>query len=200
MSLKVPPDAIPDAEFDPAVTGEQSIVLAGGCFWCTEAVFQLLRGVKSAVSGYAGGTAATANYKAVCSGTTGHAEVLRVTYDASQISLGRILKVFFSVAHDPTHVNRQGNDVGRQYRSGIFFADEEQRAVAEAYIRQLTQADVFKAPIATTLEPLEAFFPAEDYHQNYAQLNPNQPYICAVSDPKVAKLRHYFPDWLAGAE
>jgi peptide-methionine (S)-S-oxide reductase len=200
MSLIVPPDEIPVAELDPPAAGEQSIVLAGGCFWCVEAVYRKLRGVISAVSGYAGGTPETANYKAVCSGGTDHAEVLRVTYDASEISLGRILQVFFAVGHDPTHVNRQGNDVGRQYRSAIFYADEMQRAVAEAYIRQLNEAKVFRAAIATKLEPLMAFFPAEDYHQNYAELNPNQAYICAVSEPKVEKLRHYYGDWLKGAK
>ena len=196
MSLTVPPDEIPSAAFDPPATGEQSIVLGAGCFWCVEAVFRRLRGVKSAVSGYAGGTADTANYKAVCTGGTDHAEVLRVTYDAGEISLGRILQIFFAVAHDPTHKNRQGNDVGRQYRSSIFYADDAQRQVAEAYIKQLNEAQVFKVPLATILEPLEAFFPAEEYHQNYAALNPNQPYICMVSDPKVEKLKHYYAEWL----
>src|SRR4051812_36336504 len=163
MSLTVAPDQVPAPDFDPPATGEQSIVLAGGCFWCVAAVFNKLRGVKAATSGYAGGTAATANYKAVCTGGTDHAEVLRVDYDASQISLGRILQVFFTVAHDPTHVNRQGNDVGRQYRSAIFYANETQREIAEAYIRQMNDAQVFKGQIATKLEPLEAFFPAEQY-------------------------------------
>jgi len=200
MSLTVPPDQIPTAALDPPATGEQSIVLAGGCFWCVEAVYRQLRGVISAVSGYAGGTADTANYKAVCSGLTAHAEVLRVTYDAAQISLGHILQIFFAVAHDPTHINRQGNDVGTQYRSSVFYADETQRSVADAYIRELNDARVFRAPIATKLEPLTAFYPAENYHQNYAELNPNQPYICAVSDPKVEKLRHYYADWLKGAD
>jgi peptide-methionine (S)-S-oxide reductase len=200
MSLTVPPDEIPVAELDPPATGEQSIVLAGGCFWCVESVYRKLRGVISAVSGYAGGTADTANYKAVCTGGTDHAEVLRVTYDAGVISLGRVLQIFFAVGHDPTHVNRQGNDVGRQYRSSIFYADETQRAVTQAYIRQLNEAKVFRATIATQLEPLTVFYPAEAYHQNYAELNPNQAYICAVSDPKVEKLRHYYADWLTGAK
>ena len=199
MSLTVPPDQVPAPELDPPATGEQSIVLAGGCFWCVEAVYRKLRGVASAVSGYAGGTADTADYKAVCTGLTDHAEVLRVTYDAAQISLGRILQVFFAVAHDPTHINRQGNDSGTQYRSSIFYADESQRTIAEAYIRQLNAAKVFKSAIATKLEPLVTFYPAENYHQNYAGLNPNQSYICAVSDPKVQKLRHYYADWLVGA-
>jgi peptide-methionine (S)-S-oxide reductase len=199
MSLNIPPDEVPAAEMDPPTTGEQSIVLAGGCFWCVEGVYRKLRGVISAVSGYAGGTAETANYKDVCTGRTEHAEVLRVTYDAGIISLGRILQIFFAVAHDPTHVNRQGNDVGAQYRSSVFYADEPQRAVTEAYIRQLNEAKVFRAAIATKLEPLTVFYPAEGYHQNYAELNPNQPYICAVADPKVEKLRHYYADWLKGA-
>ena len=194
MSLTVPPDQLPEAAFDPPATGEQSIVLGAGCFWCVEAVFRRLQGVTSAVSGYAGGTAETANYKAVCTGSTDHAEVLRVTYDAGEISLGRVLQIFFAVAHDPTHKNRQGNDVGRQYRSSIFYADDTQRQVAEAYIKQLNEAQVFKVPLATIVEPLEAFYPAEDYHQNYAALNPNQPYICMVSDPKVEKLKHYYGD------
>jgi peptide-methionine (S)-S-oxide reductase len=204
MSLNVPPDELPEAELDPPATGEQNIVIAGGCFWCVEAVYRKLRGVSAAVSGYAGGTAATANYKDVCSGRTAHAEVLRITYDAGVISLGRILQIFFAVGHDPTHVNRQGNDVGPQYRSAVFYADDAQLAVAEAYIRQLNEAQVngvkvFRAAIATKLEPLEAFYPAEGYHQNYAELNPNQAYICAVADPKVEKLRHYYGDWVKGA-
>jgi peptide-methionine (S)-S-oxide reductase len=196
MSLLMPPDEVPVPALDPPAAGEQSIVLAGGCFWCVDAVYRRLRGVSGAISGYAGGSPETANYKAVCSGTTGHAEVLRVVYDAGVISLGQLLRVFFTVAHDATHRNRQGNDVGTQYRSAVFFADETQRAVAAAYLQQLADAQVFRAPIATTLEPLEVFYPAEGYHQNYAELNPNQPYICAVADPKVDKLRHYFPDLL----
>ena len=142
-------------------------MLGGGCFWCTEAVFVKLDGVISVMSGYAGGTADTADYKAVCSGTTDHAEVIRVRFDSSRISFGQILKVFFAVAHDPTHLNRQGNDIGRQYRSAVFYADDDQRRVAEAYIRQLNDAKVFASPIVTTLEPLEQFFEAEDYHQNF---------------------------------
>ena len=177
----------------------ETITLGGGCFWCVETVYRKLRGVISAVSGYAGGPADTANYKDVCSGRTEHAEVLRVTYDAGQISLGRILQIFFAVAHDPTHINRQGNDVGLQYRSSVFYADETQRAVAEAYIQQLNDAKVFRSAIATKLEPLTAFYPAEDYHQNYAELNPRQAYICAVADPKVEKLKHYYADWLKSA-
>jgi peptide-methionine (S)-S-oxide reductase len=195
----VPADRFPDPEIDipPDPTGTpQAVVLAGGCFWCTEAVFVKLDGVIGVVSGYAGGTAETADYRAVCSGTTDHAEVIRVRYDSSRISFGQILKVFFAVAHDPTHVNRQGNDIGRQYRSAIFYADEQQKRVAEAYIRQLTAAKAFTAPVATTLEPLEQFFEAEDYHQDFVARNPDQPYVAAVAMPKVKKLEKAFGDKL----
>src|SRR5918993_4548552 len=186
-----PADQYPDPAIDipPDPTGTpQAVVLAGGCFWCTEAVFVKLDGVIGVVSGYAGGTADTADYKAVCSGTTDHAEVIRVRFDSSRISFGQILKVFFAVAHDPTHLNRQGNDIGRQYRSAVFYADEDQRSVSEAYITQLNDAKVLSSPIVTTLEPLEQFFQAEDYHQNFVARNPNQPYVAAVAMPKVKKL------------
>jgi peptide-methionine (S)-S-oxide reductase len=146
----------------------------------------------SVVAGYAGGTAETADYRTVCSGTTDHAEVIRVRYDSSRISFGQILKVFFAVAHDPTHLNRQGNDIGRQYRSAIFYSDEQQRRVAEAYIQQLVDAKVFSSPIVTTLEPLEQFFEAEDYHQNFVARNPAQPYVAAVAVRKVKKLEKAF--------
>jgi peptide-methionine (S)-S-oxide reductase len=171
-------------------------VLGGGCFWCTEAVFVKLEGVISVVSGYAGGTPETADYRTVCSGMTDHAEVIRVRYDSSLISYGQILKVFFAVAHDPTHLNRQGNDIGRQYRSAIFYATDEEKRVAEAYITQLTNAKVFESPIVTTLEPLEQFFEAEDYHQDFVARNPNQPYVAAVAIPKVKKLATSFGDKL----
>jgi peptide-methionine (S)-S-oxide reductase len=194
-SAGVPADQFPDPAIDvpsdPTGT-PQSIVLGGGCFWCTEAVFVKLDGVISVVSGYAGGSADTADYKSVCSGTTDHAEVIRVRFDSSRITLGQILKVFFAVAHDPTHVNRQGNDMGRQYRSAVFYASEDQRRVAAAYIAQLTEAKVFEAPIATTLEPLEQFFEAEDYHQSFVARNPSQPYVAAVAMPKVKKLEKNF--------
>jgi peptide-methionine (S)-S-oxide reductase len=198
----VPADQFPDPVIDlpPDPTGTpQSVVLAGGCFWCTEAVFVKLDGVIGVMSGYAGGTPDTADYKTVCSGTTDHAEVIRVRYDSSRISFGQILKVFFAVAHDPTHVNRQGNDIGRQYRSAIFYADDEQRRVAEAYIAQLTAAKVFPAPLATTLEPLEQFFEAEDYHQNFVARNPSQPYVAAIALPKVKKLEKAFRERLKKA-
>ncbi|MGB1580942.1 MAG: peptide-methionine (S)-S-oxide reductase MsrA [Nevskiales bacterium] len=195
-SLTIPANQVPDPVQELEVDGEQRLVLAGGCFWCVEAVYQQLAGVISVESGYAGGTADTADYRTVCSGATDHAEVVRIVYDAGRTSFGQLLKIFFSVAHDPTQLNRQGNDVGRQYRSAIFYSDEAQREVAQAYIAQLNQAGVFKAPIQTTLEPLEAFYLAEAYHQDFAAQNPGQPYIQAVSMPKVEKLRSSYPDRL----
>src|SRR6185436_6848405 len=151
--------------------------------------FNELRGVESVRSGYVGGTPSTANYKAVCSGQTNHAESIEIVYDASQVTYGQLLKIHFSIAHDPTTLNRQGNDVGRQYRSVVFYVDDEQKRVAEAYIQQLNEAGVFSSPIVTTVEPLEEFFVAEAYHQNYAALNPNQPYVAYVALPKVETLR-----------
>jgi len=198
-STGVPADQFPDPAVDlpPDPTGTpQSVVLGGGCFWCTEAVFAKLDGVITVVSGYAGGTADTADYKSVCSGTTDHAEVIRVRYDSSRITFGQILKVFFAVAHDPTHLNRQGNDMGRQYRSAVFYDHEDQRRVSDAYIKQLAGAKVFEAPIATTLEPLEQFFEAEEYHQDFAARNPSQPYVAAIALPKVKKLEKAFGDRL----
>ncbi len=191
----VPADQFPDPAIDlppdPTAT-PQSVVLGGGCFWCTEAVFAKLDGVISVVSGYAGGTPETADYKSVCSGTTDHAEVIRVRFEPSRISFGEILKVFFAIAHDPTHLNRQDNDMGRQYRSAVFYANEDQRRVAESYLQQLTEAKVFEAPVVTTLEPLEEFFEAEDYHQSFVARNPSQPYVAAVAMPKVKKLEKNF--------
>ena len=171
-------------------------MLGGGCFWCTEAVFAKLDGVISVVSGYAGGTAETADYKSVCSGMTDHAEVIRVRYDSGRITLGQILKVFFAVAHDPTQLNRQGNDMGTQYRSAVFYDSEHQERVSAAYIQQLKDAKVFDQPIVTTLEPLEQFFDAEEYHQGFVARNPNQPYVAAVAMPKVKKLEKSFADKL----
>jgi peptide-methionine (S)-S-oxide reductase len=197
IGLRVAPNEVPDPATDiPAAEDRGEAVLAGGCFWCTEAVFRRLQGVEEVVPGYAGGAADVANYKAVCSGRTGHAEVIRISYDPKQVSYGQLLKVFFSVAHDPTQKDRQGNDVGTQYRSAVFPADAAQRQVAEAYMRQLEAAKVFNGPLATTIEPLEAFFLAESYHHNYAELNPGQGYIQLVSMPKVGKLERYFVDKL----
>ena len=197
IGLRVAPNEVPDPAQDiPAGEDRGEAVLAGGCFWCTEAVFRRLQGVEEVVPGYAGGAADAANYKAVCSGSTGHAEVIRISYDPSQVSYGQLLKVFFAVAHDPTQKDRQGNDVGSQYRSAIFPVDAAQRRVAEAYMRQLEAAKVFNGALATTIEPLEAFFLAESYHHNYAELNPGQGYIQLVSMPKVGKLERYFVERL----
>lgn len=198
-SCRIPIPNFPNPAVDSPIAdapGRQTAVFAGGCFWCVEAVFAELRGVESVRSGYAGGTAQTANYKAVCSGRTDHAEAIEIVYDPSKVTYGQLLKIHFSIAHDPTQVNGQGNDIGRQYRSAVFYGDEDQRGVAEGYIRQLNQAGVFDRLIATTLEPLVQFFLAEDYHQNYAALNPGQPYIAYVAKPKVDKLREYFGDRL----
>ena len=198
-SLKISPREFPAAREDaPLATqpGRALAVLAGGCFWCVEAVYRELEGVLQVVSGYSGGSSDTADYKTVCTGRTEHAEVVQIAYDPSRITYGHLLKIFFSVAHDPTQLDRQGNDVGFQYRSAIFHADEEQRRIAAAYIAQLDAAGVFTAAIVTRLEPLAEFFEAEAYHQNYAELHPDQPYIAAVALPKVDKLRAYFADQL----
>lgn len=192
-SLKVSPKDVPDAQYDPPESGGPKLaVLAGGCFWCVEAVYKELDGVLSVTSGYAGGSAETADYKTVCTGQTEHAEVVQIAYDPAKTSYGRLLKVFFAVAHDPTQLNRQGNDIGTQYRSAIFYADEAQKKVAEAYIAQLDAAGIYKSKIVTRLEPLQEFFEAEAYHQDYAAQHPDQPYIAAVALPKVDKLRAYF--------
>ena len=176
----------------PAGAALQTIVLAGGCFWGIEAVYEHVKGVTEAVSGYAGGTKAQADYETVSSGTTGHAEAVRVTFDPSKVSMEKLLQVFFSVAHDPTQLNRQGPDVGPQYRSAIFFADEEQSRVAKAYIDQLSKAKVYQRPIVTQVVKLDGFYAAEEYHQEYFANNPNQPYCAAVVAPKVAKFRQKF--------
>ena len=191
---RVSPEDFPDPVVDSALAGkpgQSRAVLAGGCFWCVEAVYLNLKGVSSVKSGYAGGTADTADYETVSTGTTNHAESVEVLYDPSRISYGQILKVFFSIAHDPTQLNRQGPDTGRQYRSAIFFVDEEQKRVAEAYIDQLNRAQVFDQPIVTEVVPLEAFFEAETYHQDYAARNPLSPYIVFNAQPKVRKVRAY---------
>ncbi len=195
--LNVPRSRFPDPEQDlPQTADEARLVLAGGCFWCVEAVFKAMDGVTKVESGYSGGSAETATYEATCSGTTGHAEVVDIHYTPSKVSFGELLKVFFSVAHDPTQLNRQGNDRGTQYRSAIFYETSEQKQVAEAYIRQLGAAGVYPDPIVTTLEPLEAFYPAEAYPQNFAARNPYQPYIMAVAAPKMEKLVNNYGDRL----
>jgi peptide methionine sulfoxide reductase msrA/msrB len=180
---------------DPA-TRTATLVLAGGCFWCTESVFEPLQGVIDVVSGYAGGKAETANYDAVSSGGTKHAEAIRITYDPSTISYDKLLEIFFTVAHDPTTLNRQGGDVGPQYRSAIFFADEQEKQAAQRVIDRLTEQHTFDNPIVTTLEPLTEFYPAEGYHQDYVEQNPNQPYVRAVAIPKVEKLKQKHGDML----
>lgn len=188
---------LPDATLDekPANTKhEETIVLAGGCFWGVQNVFQHVKGVISATSGYAGGKAEAAHYEIVSSGETRHAESVRVTYDSSQITLGKILKVYFAVAHNPTELNHQGPDYGTQYRSAIFFANNEQKEIAEAYINQLQTAKVFSDPIVTKLEGGSAFYPAEDYHQNYAKLHPDNMYIVINDLPKVKNLQALFPE------
>ena len=197
-SLRVSPDQFPDPAVDlpQPPPGKATAVLAGGCFWCTEAVYRQLDGVSEVVPGYAGGTPDTADYETVCTGRTNHAEAIRITYDPARTSYGQILKVFFSVAHDPTQLNRQGNDVGRQYRSAIFPANPDERRVAEAYVKQLNDAGVFTGPIVTTIEGPAEFYEAEAYHHDYARRNPMQPYIAGVSMPKVKKLVKYFPEKL----
>ena len=197
MALKIDPWSFPDPELDPPEEGQRAcIVLGGGCFWCTEAVYRELEGVLAVRPGYAGGSAATADYRAVCGGETDHAEVIEVVYDPARISLGRILRLFFSIAHDPTQKDRQGADTGRQYRSAIFYESERQKQVAAAYIAQIEAAQLFDAPIRTELVPLEAFYEAEDYHHDYAARNPSQPYIRMVAQPKVEKLRATHGDLL----
>ena len=193
-ALRIDPFSFPDPETDLPADGREkdTAVIAGGCFWCTEAVYREVDGILGVRSGYAGGTAETADYRSVCSGATGHAEAIEIAYDPRRISYGKILKLFFSIAHDPTQLNRQGNDHGTQYRSAIFYKNPAEKSVAEAYIAQIERDGLFTAPIATTLEPLTAFYEAEDYHQDYAARNPGQPYIVHVSRPKVAKLRQSF--------
>jgi peptide-methionine (S)-S-oxide reductase len=186
----IPP---PAADVQPG-NGIQTAVIAGGCFWGVQGVFQHTAGVVNAVSGYAGGNRANADYNIVSTGTTGHAESVQITYDPRKISYGKILQIFFSVAHDPTQLNRQGPDSGTQYRSAIFTTSEEQNRVAQAYIAQLNGAKVYKKPIVTKVGPLEAFYPAESYHQDYLTLHPNQPYIAYNDIPKVENLKKIFAE------
>src|SRR5262249_1806301 len=190
---------IPDPAVDMdrnAVKGRQTSVLAGGCFWCTEAVFEQLNGVAKVISGYAGGDAATAHYEIVSAGRTTHAESIEITFDPATISYGQLLKGFFAVAHDPTQLNRQGPDWGKQYRSAIFYKDAEQKRIAEAYINQLQDAKVFGHPIVTEVTQLKAFYPAEEYHQDFVKRNPNHPYVRVNALPKLDKLKKQFPQLL----
>lgn len=184
---------LPPAATDiPATDGLQTAVLAGGCFWGVQGVFQHTAGVVNAVSGYAGGTKSTARYELVSAGSTGHAESVQITYDPKRISYGKILQIFFSVVHDPTQLNRQGPDIGSQYRSAIFTTSAEQKKVADAYIAQIGAAKAFKRPIVTQVTTLEQFFPAEAYHQDYLTLHPNQPYIVYNDLPKIENLKRLF--------
>jgi peptide-methionine (S)-S-oxide reductase len=191
-AVVLPPPA--QDESAPAGGGMQTVVLAGGCFWGVQGVFEHTKGVVQAVSGYSGGKQETAHYQMVGTETTGHAESVQVTYDPKQISYGKILQIYFSVGHNPTELNYQGPDSGPSYRSAIFFANDEQKRVAEAYIAQIDQAHVFKAPIVTKLEPLTGFYPAEDYHQDFLVLHPTYPYIVINDLPKVDNLKRLFAD------
>jgi peptide-methionine (S)-S-oxide reductase len=179
-------------------SGQQTAVISGGCFWGIQAVFQHVKGVVSATSGYSGGSSLTAQYQIVSTGATGHAESVKIVYDPSQVTYGELLRVFFSVAHDPTELNRQGPDEGTQYRSSIFYSNDEQKHIAEAYIAQLDKAKVFSRPIVTQVVPLKAFYEAEGYHQNYATNHPDDLYIRYNDAPKVAQLRQQFPDLYTG--
>jgi peptide-methionine (S)-S-oxide reductase len=188
---------LPDPKVDesPApATGEEKVVFAGGCFWGIQAVFEHVKGVKRATAGYSGGTVKSPSYEQVSSGETGHAESVEVIYDPSKITFGQLLKVFFSVAHDPTELNRQGPDWGTQYRSAIFYETPDQQRIAQAYVDQLTQAKAFSHPIVTQIVPFKAFYRAEDYHQDYLVYHPDSPYIIINDLPKIANLKKEFPD------
>ncbi len=184
----------PAVDIKGSAGGKQTAVLAGGCFWCVEAVFRVIEGVDKAVSGYSGGDAASAHYEIVSTGKTGHAEVVQVTFDPRKITYGQVLKVFFSVAHDPTQLNRQGPDTGPQYRSAIFYSNPEQKRIAEAYISQLDQAKVFRTPIVTEVVELKAFYPAEEHHQNFCNRNPKNSYVVNIALPKVEKAQKQVPE------
>jgi peptide-methionine (S)-S-oxide reductase len=186
---------IPAAAADPANQATTEVaILAGGCFWGQQGVFEHVKGVTKVVAGYTGGDAKTANYDMVSEGETGHAEAVQITFDPRQVTFGQLLRIYFSVAHDPTELNRQGPDEGTQYRSGIFAASREQEQTAKAYIAQLDSAHIFAGPIATTVEPLKAFYPAEDYHQDYMVKNPGASYIVVHDLPKLAALKRVWPD------
>jgi peptide-methionine (S)-S-oxide reductase len=189
-----PAVTLPNAVVDPAADGLQTAILAGGCFWGVQAVFQHVKGVISAVSGYAGGSPMQANYSAVSTGVTGHAEAVEVVFDPKVVSYGQILQVFFSVAHDPTELDRQGPDVGSQYRSEIFAQDEAQATLAKSYVAQLDKAAVYRQKIVTKIGPLKSFSAAEPYHQDYLFHHPNQPYIVYNDLPKIENLKRLFPD------
>jgi peptide-methionine (S)-S-oxide reductase len=195
-SAAVPAPAVDEAKA--TAPGKQTLVLAGGCFWGIQAVFQHVKGVITATSGYSGGSVKNPDYETVSSGRTGHAESVEIVYDPSQVTYGELLRVFFSVAHDPTELNRQGPDEGTQYRSVIFYGNGEQKRIAEAYIAQLDQAKVYRHKIVTQVVALQAFYPAEKYHQNYATLHPDDGYIVFNDAPKVANLKKEFPEMYSG--
>jgi peptide-methionine (S)-S-oxide reductase len=197
MSFASPNPPIPPPSTDVSLAkmpGKETAVFAGGCFWGVQSVFQRVKGVISTTAGYSGGSAQTATYKQVVTETTGHAESVEVVYDPSRITYGQLLRIYFSVAHDPTQLNRQGPDVGTSYRSAIFYSNEEQKRLAQAYIAQLDRDKVFHAKIVTDVTPLKAFYRAEDYHQDYAYYNPNNPYIQVCDRPKIEALQQQFPE------
>ena len=190
---------IPSPVIDPPTAGQQVAVLAGGCFWGMQGMFEHVKGVTKVVAGYSGGERATAHYEMVGTETTGHAESVEITYDPKQISYGQLLRLYFSVAHDPTQLDRQGPDRGPSYRSEIFFSSPAQERVARAYVKQLNEAKVFSSPIVTKIEPLKAFYPAEDYHQDYLIEHPNQPYIVFNDLPKIEALKRVYPEMYRAA-
>jgi len=199
FGAEAPVAIAPPALDNPKASGiAQTAVLAGGCFWGVQGVFEHVRGVQKVVAGYAGGNRSTADYETVSTGTTGHAESVKITFDPAAISYGQILQIAFSVVHDPTQLNRQGPDVGSQYRSAIFYADATQKRIAEAYIDQLDKSHAFPRAIVTRVDPLKGFFPAEDYHQDYLIHNPNAPYIAMYDIPKVENFKRMFPELYSG--
>jgi peptide-methionine (S)-S-oxide reductase len=197
-TVSTPVPAPPTDEARDQTPTQRTAVLAGGCFWGVQAVFQHVKGVISATSGYAGGEAKTAHYEMVSDGNTGHAESVQIVYDRSQITYGELLRIYFSVAHDPTQLNRQGPDEGTQYRSSIFYSDASQKQIAEAYVAKLNQDKVFRKPVVTQVVQLKGFYPAEGYHQNYAEKHPDNPYIAYNDAPKVENLRKSFPEIYTG--
>jgi peptide-methionine (S)-S-oxide reductase len=199
LGAEAPVIIAPPALDNPKAAGPpQTAVLAGGCFWGVQGVFEHVRGVQNVIAGYAGGDRASAQYETVSSGGTGHAESVKIVFDPAQVSYGQLLQIAFSVVHDPTQLNRQGPDVGSQYRSAVFYGDDEQKRIAESYIAQLEKAHAFSRPIVTRVDPLRGFYPAEDYHQDYLYHNPNVPYIAMFDIPKVQNFKRIFPELYSG--
>ena len=199
LGAEAPVIIAPPAVDNPKAAGPpQTAVLAGGCFWGVQGVFEHVRGVQKVIAGYAGGDRASAQYETVSSGGTGHAESVKIVFDPAQVSYGQLLQIAFSVVHDPTQLNRQGPDVGSQYRSAVFYGDDEQKRIAESYIAQLEKAHAFSRPIVTRVDPLKGFYPAEDYHQDYLYHNPNVPYIAMFDIPKVQNFKRTFPELYSG--